>query len=208
MRARLILTSSQTVTIQDINEVADPPVPVFNFFDFPIGADSTQAEQNIFQPPSPNSPVDNDSNIDVPDEETSLADFEAIQIGDFLNLDEAQEEALIQDTDAYESEFVLMNHPFHIAGIKVNRKGQVILDVDEETLKTSRLCFIDREAPIKKDNSNRVSKQNWSKSGPIVSFQIFRNHAWLKVGDFHLATEVVKTFKNLGLYCTILKLFT
>ena len=77
---------------------------------------------------------------------------------------------------------------------KVSRKGEVILDVDEETLKTSRLCFMDRDAPVK-NNNNRISKQNKYKSGPIVSFEIYPNHALLKVGDFHLATEVLKTFR-------------
>ena len=193
---------SSRLSLEELTEVKD--VSSFEAFDFPLFEYSdthvSVAEQSIMQPTvnEANNHVHSFSNTEVErninDKDDSSDFVEMPEDDEGFHLEVFEEDALIEDVIIYENEFVPINHPFHIAGVKVNRKGEVILDVDEETLKTSRLCFMDRDAPVK-NNNNRISKQNKYKSGPIVSFEIYRNHAWLKVGDFHLATEVLKTFR-------------
>ena len=80
--------------------------------------------------------------------------------------------------------------------MKVSRKEEVILDVDEDTIKTARIRILDGDIPSNINmNINKISKENKCKHGAIVSFEIFTNHPWLKVDDFHLATEILNTFK-------------
>ena len=195
---------SDRVTLEELTEVKD--VSSLDTFDFPLfeyeDIEVSEAEQFVMQ-----STVDETNNhlhnvctpdIDL-DNTDIMSEFEAIPEDDEgLDFENFQEDALLEDVDAYENEFFPINHPFHIAGVKVNRRGNVILDVDEETMKTSRICLMDRNEPNK---NNRISRENKYKNGPVVGFEIYRNHAWLKAGDFHLATEIVKTFNpHLVLY--------
>ena len=58
----------------------------------------------------------------------------------------------------------------------MNRRGEVILDVDEDTLKTSRLRFLDTTTTIKPiHNIDKISKENKGKKGPVVSLKSTEN---------------------------------
>ena len=87
--------------------------------------------------------------------------------------------------DMYDNEFVPINHPVSVAGVKVNRNGEIILqNDDDEAAKTLRLRFIDlNHVKMGKRNNNMliVSKENKMKHGPIVAFDIYRDNAWVKV---------------------------
>ena len=186
-------------------QVAQPPIelPVAeHVFDFPLfnytDTHLSEGEQSVLPTvDEANNHSHNfcSTNIEL-DNTDNLSEFDAIPEDDEgLGFELFEEDALIEDVYTHENEFVLINHPFHLAGVKVNKRGDVILDVDEETRKTSRLCLLDRDAPMRQYKVHRISKENKYKKGAIVCFEIFRNHAWLKVGDFHLATEIIKTFR-------------
>ena len=90
-----------------------------------------------------------------------------------------------------------INHPVSLAGVRVNRNGEIILQNDDEAANTLRLRFVDRTNmnPDKRDKHLfLVSKENKEKLGPIVAFEVYRNNAWLKACDLHLPTEIVTTF--------------
>ena len=136
----------------------------------------------------------NDTN-DFPDFQMLVETFDADEP---LQLDQIEQDGLNEDMNAYENDFFPINHPIHIAGVKVNRKGDIILqNDDEEQMKTLRIREMDRSyVKVAKRNNNLhlVSKENKTKVGRIFAFDIYRNGTWLKACDLHLATEIVKTF--------------
>jgi hypothetical protein len=206
--------------MQDIVEI--DKLPTFSIFDFPDTADLPNIDlqaDNVLIPPT-TSVLSSDTSCSV-DGETyvtdNMADFGALDMIDFkamgdtfdvldfkdfateddIHSDQLQEEELLQEDINYDNEFVPINHPVSLAGVRVNRNGEIILQNDDEAAKTLRLRFVDctNMNPDKRDKHLfLVSKENKEKLGPIVAFEVYRNNAWLKACDLHLPTEIVKRF--------------
>ena len=143
-------------------------------------------------------PVDLINTVNEQDDTDTFGDVVIFEDCVF-NLDERQEDALLEDVNAYENEFFPIRHPVARAGVQVNRKGEIILQSDdEEAMKTLRIRQMDQSfVKVAKRNNNLelISKENKSKMGPVYAFDIYRNGTWLKACDFHLPTEIIKTFR-------------
>ena len=191
-----MLALSSNFYLKDIVQTED--LPTFNILDFPAEADDTFDSTGVdFDSAASMISANVPADIGVgmkPHDNDQLIDLQTNEIENMSDFEAFEGDELIEDVCS--DEFVPINHPFHQACVKVSRKGEVILDVDEDTKKTARIRILDRDIPSNTNiNINKISKENKCKNGAIVSFEIFRNHAWLKVGDFHLATEIIKTFQ-------------
>ena len=196
---------SNRLSLEELTEVKN--APSFEAFDFPLfdftDTHMSEAEQEILQPVvQEEEEAQTEQHEAVAQQDESKAHYE--EFFQTVTMDDDDEGVHLEEFDQmehehandYETEFVPINHPFQAAGVKVNGRGEVLLDVDEDTLKTSRLRFLDTTTTIKPiHNIDKISKENKGKKGPVVSFEIYRNHAWLKAGDFHLPTEMIKTFR-------------
>ena len=129
--------------------------------------------------------------------DADLPDFEAPP-NEFFN--ETEMHSLLEDVNTYDNEFLPIHHPVSRAGVKVNRNGEVMLqNDDEEAAKTLRIRFMDQnyiKVPNRNNNLFLISKDNRDKFGPIVALDIYRDGTWLKAYDFHLPTEIIKTFRE------------
>ena len=153
--------------------------------------------------PASQVPLDMIHTINIePNETDGCSDFaylvDNFDADEVMHFDAFQDAGLMEDMNAYENEFVPINHPVCRAGVQVNRKGEIILqNNDEEAMKTLRIREMDpsyEKVPNKNNNLHLISKENKLKVGPVFAFDIYRNGTWLKACDFHLATEVIKTF--------------
>ena len=126
------------------------------------------------------------------DDTSEMIDFQSFVNEDCLDFNQLQEEGLIEVADNYDSEFVPINHPVSLAGVRVNRKGEITLQNDDpHKMNTLRIREMDRsyeKLPNKNNNLHLISKENKMKTGPIYAFDIYRNGTWLKACDFHLST--------------------
>ena len=182
------LTSlSNNFSLEDFIKVDE--LPAFNIFDFPDTADLPNIDLQTTQP--------------IIDQELDFTDIGDLREPDLtiddentFNFVDFQEEALVED----DNEFVPIHHPVSLAGVKVNRKGEIILqNEDEEAAKTLRIRFMDLgfiKQPHKNNNLHLISKENKGKYGPVVAFDVYRNGTWLKACDLHLPTEIIKTFRE------------
>ena len=184
-------TSSSSVSSVPASIPCETDVPAIDLID-----------EHAFDFPLFNYPdihAEDEHSVMRPTIEMDSSDFVALPDDDEgLDLQIFEEEALLEDINAYENKFFPINHPSARAGVQVNRKGEIILlSDDEEALKTLRIRQMDHsfvKVPQANNNLHLISKVNKAKVGPVFAFDVYRNGIWLIACDIHLPTEIIKTF--------------
>ena len=179
---------SSKFVLKDIIEVDE--LPTFNIMDFPDDSDTPNIDIQA-APPSPCIPLassDAFEPFDFPlfdftqsiqtDDTAGLSDFQSGEVCDDFSLNQEQVEALYNEETV---QWYPMNSPPGKLGIEVNEFGEV------RSTNTEIHLMAGGDARMK------VSKYNQNLGGQVYTVYLYRAGKQ-KLYDFHLATEVFKTF--------------